>query len=79
MMSRPDKIRHLLVGENPPYTSSEEELRYFYNYETGSGEQIFLSSISYSFLNKNFYNKTDNKEEYLNELKGMGGFLQVVR
>jgi hypothetical protein len=71
----PIKIRYLLIGESPPYTPPREELRYFYNYRNNTGRQILLSSISYSFLNKKFYNKRDNKEEYLRELMRQGVFL----
>jgi hypothetical protein len=37
--------------------------------------QILLSTVSYSFLNKKFYSKTDNREEYLEELMREGVFL----
>jgi hypothetical protein len=71
----PHKIRYLLVGESPPCTPSHEDLRYFYNYKSRSGGQILLSSVSYSFLNKKFYNQKDNREEYLEELMREGVFL----
>ena len=28
----PNRIRYLLIGESPPYTPPNEELKYFYNY-----------------------------------------------
>jgi len=71
----PDKIRYLLIGESPPFTPSQEDLRYVYNYKSRSGMQILLSTVSYSFLNKKFYSETDNREEYLKELMREGVFL----
>ena len=71
----PGKIRYLLVGESPPFTPSHEDLRYFYNYKSRSGRQILLSTVSYSFLDRKFYSKRDNREEYLQELMRQGVFL----
>lgn len=71
----PDKIRYLLVGESPPFTPPHEDLRYFYNYKSRSGKQILLSTVSYAFLDKKFYSKRDNREEYLKELMREGVFL----
>ena len=71
----PDGIRFLLIGESPPFTPSHEDLRYFYNYKSTSGRQILLSNVSYSFLDKKFYSKRDNREEYLKELMRAGVFL----
>jgi hypothetical protein len=71
----PPKVRYLLIGESPPCTPPNEGLRYFYNYRNNTGRQILLSSVSYSFLNKKFYSKRDNKEEYLKELMRQRIFL----
>jgi len=71
----PDEIRYLLIGESPPFTPSQENLRYFYNYKSRSGRQILLSSVSFSFLDKKFYSKRDNREVYLEELMKEGVFL----
>jgi len=37
--------------------------------------QILLSSVSYSFLDKKFYSKRDNREAYLEDLMRHGVFL----
>ncbi len=65
----PDEIRYLLVGESPPFTPPDKELRYFYNYKNSRGGQILLSSVSYAFLNRKFCVGRDDKEEYLRRLQ----------
>jgi hypothetical protein len=71
----PEKIHYLLIGESPPFTPPQEDLRYFYNYKSRSGMQILLSNVSYSFLNRKFYSKRNNREEYLEDLIREGVFL----
>lgn len=71
----PYKIRYLLIGESPPYTPPNEELRYFYNYKNIKNGQILLSSVCYSFLDRKFYNKINDKKEFLIMLMGKGIFL----
>ena len=64
---KPKNIRYLVIGESPPYTPNDEELRYFYNDKNIDSSQILLSSVAYSFINKKFY-KGDNKKELLKNL-----------
>jgi hypothetical protein len=71
----PNKIRYLLIGESPPYTTPDEALKYFYNHENSKGGQILLSSVSYSFFSKKFYQDKDDKEGYLRTLQKTGIFL----
>ena len=71
----PNRIRYLLIGESPPYTPPNEELKYFYNYRNSKNGQILLSSISYSFLGEKFFVGKDNKEEFLNGIVKKGIFL----
>ena len=71
----PDEIQYLLVGESPPYTPPNEKLRYFYNYQNNTGKQILLSCVSYSFLDKKFYIKRDDKEDFLEMIMEHGIFL----
>ena len=71
----PNGIRYLLIGESPPYTAPDEDLKYFYNCKNNKNGQILLSSISYSFLGERFYVSKDNKEDFLNRLMKKSLFL----
>ena len=71
----PNGISYLLIGESPPYTAPDEDLKYFYNYISSKNGQILLSSVSYSFLGERFYVSKDNKEDFLNRLMKKGLFL----
>jgi hypothetical protein len=71
----PDKIRYLLIGESPPFTPPNEELRYFYNHRNDRGSQILLSSVSYAFLNEMFYVRRNDKKNFLEKLTEKGVFL----
>lgn len=71
----PNKIRYLLIGESPPFTPPDEKLKYFYNYENSKGGQILLSSVSYAFRDKKFYQERDDKEDYLKILQKSQIFL----
>lgn len=71
----PNRIHYLLIGESPPYTAPDEDLKYFYNYRNSSNGQILLSSVSYSFLNQKFYVARDDKKDFLERLMGKGLFL----
>jgi hypothetical protein len=74
-MFLPKEIRFLLIGESPPFTPPNEELRYFYNYKNTRGGQMLLSSVSYSFLGQEFYVDRDGKEHFLRRLQSKGVFL----
>jgi hypothetical protein len=71
----PNGIRYLLIGESPPYTPPDEELKYFYNYENSKNGQILLSSVSYSVLGQKFYVDRDDKKDFLNRLMKQNLFL----
>lgn len=71
----PDEIRCLLIGESPPFTLPNEELKYFYNYKNTRGGQMLVSSVSYSFLGQKFYVDRDGKEDFLRRLQSEGVFL----
>jgi len=71
----PHKIRYLLIGESPPCTPRNEELRYFYNYDNFRNGQILLSTVSYAFLNEKFYVERNDKRQFLERLAKKGIFL----
>jgi len=69
----PEVIRYLLIGESPPYTPHDEEIRYFYNSKNITS-QILLSTVAYAFINQKFY-KGDDKERLLEDLVAIKLFL----
>lgn len=71
----PNGIRYLLIGESPPYTPPDEDLKYFYNYRNSKNGQVLLSSVSYSFMDLKFYVGRDDKKNFLRRLMRKGLFL----